>query len=201
MQTYVLHLIFVMSGFSALLYQIIWQRVFLVLYGSNNESVAMVVAAFMLGLGLGNLLGGGLSERLGKNSVRCFALFELLIGLYGSFSLVLFSWVGSYSAFAGTWLAGGLCFLLLLVPTLLMGATLPMLVTFRVLESGQVGRSVSWLYFVNTLGAALGCFVASKWLLFTFQMSGCVSLAAQLNLLSALVALCVFRIRSPQPST
>src|SRR5712675_523001 len=58
-------LFFFVSGFPALLYQIVWQRALFTLYGVNIESVTMVVTAFMLGLGLGSLAGGRLSERRG----------------------------------------------------------------------------------------------------------------------------------------
>lgn len=64
----VIHGVFVVSGMTALLYQLIWQRSLLVLYGSHTESVAMVVAAFLVGLGCGGLVGGILSRQAGSHS-------------------------------------------------------------------------------------------------------------------------------------
>ena len=57
-----LHGVFILSGVSALIYQLVWQRALLMLYGSNSESVAMVVAAFLMGLGIGSLLGGWVTK-------------------------------------------------------------------------------------------------------------------------------------------
>ncbi len=181
--------VFVLSGISALLYQMIWQRSLLTLYGSNVESVAMVVSAFMLGLGLGSLAGGWLSKRLEMPLVVLFAVAELGIGLYGLVSLHLFHWVGDLTVGAGTVKTGLLAFALVLLPTLLMGATLPLLVAHQVNTTGSVGRSVSWLYFVNTLGAALGAYLSAFWVLGRFGQSGSVQLAAALNATVAVVIL------------
>ena len=158
----VLHVVFVLSGIAALLYQLIWQRSLLVLYGSNTESVAMIVSAFLVGLGIGSLAGGLVSRRRGVQLVLIFSTAELLIGCYGLLSLDLFHWVGDITLRAGTLETGILAFALLLVPTTLMGATLPLLVAFRVHVAGHVGRSVSWLYFVNTLGASIGALGVAK---------------------------------------
>src|SRR5438067_2281707 len=57
----VVHVVFILSGVSALIYQLVWQRSLMMIYGTNVESVAMVVAAFMLGLGLGSVAGGAAS--------------------------------------------------------------------------------------------------------------------------------------------
>ncbi|HAV14037.1 MAG TPA: hypothetical protein DCX06_11195, partial [Opitutae bacterium] len=70
---------FTMSGISALIYQLIWQRSLLMIYGSNIESVTMVVTAFMLGLGLGSLVGGMISKRQGAPLLLLFALIEISI--------------------------------------------------------------------------------------------------------------------------
>lgn len=195
----VIHIVFVISGVSALLYQLIWQRSLLVLYGSNTESVAMVVAAFMLGLGLGSIAGGEVSKRPGAPLVLLFSGTELLIGAYGAISLQLFHWVGASTLRAGTLETGLLAFALVFVPTLLMGATLPMLVAYRVNTTGQVGHSVSWLYFVNTLGGGVGAILAGFVLLRHFGLVGSSHLAAGLNLLCALSVLIVWKLREKRP--
>jgi predicted membrane-bound spermidine synthase len=195
----VVHLVFVVSGVSALLYQLVWQRSLLLLYGSNTESVAMVVSAFLVGLGLGSIAGGALSKVERAPLVLLFSGIELGIGLYGIFSLQLFHLVGEYTLNAGTFETGLLAFGLVLVPTLLMGATLPLLVAYRVNTSGHVGRSVSWLYFVNTLGGALGAFAAAVVFFSAFGLSGTVRLAAALNVVSALSILSLCLLRRKQP--
>lgn len=184
---------FVISGISALLYQMIWQRSLLVLYGSNSESIAMVVSAFLVGLGCGSLAGGAVSK-LPIPLVPVFALAELIIGAYGLVSLQLFHWVSEYTLDAGTWETGMLAFALVFLPTCMMGATLPLLVTYRVRVTSHVGRSVSWLYFVNTLGASLGAFLAPVVFLSHWGLSGSVIAAALGNLLSALIMLLAWLI-------
>lgn len=185
----VLFPVFVLSGISALIYQMVWQRMLLMIYGSNVESVAMVVAAFLMGLGIGSLIGGVASRSERLPLVLLFSAAELGIALYGLASVDLFHRVGGMTAGVGPVMTGVLAFALVFLPTLLMGATLPLLVAHQVRTCGDVGESVSWLYFVNTLGAALGAFLAALWLLRIFGLSGSVRAAASLN---ALVALVVF---------
>lgn len=184
--SFVLHAVFIIAGASALLYQLVWQRSLLVLYGSNAESIAIVIAAFLGGLGLGGLAGGALAQRTAAPVVLLFAVFELLIGAYGLFSLQLFDWAGAATLHAGIVQTGLLAFALVFVPTLLMGATLPMLASFRVRSIGHVGRSVSWLYFAYTLGAAGGAFLAPFIFLRNYGLSGTIESAAGLNVVAAL---------------
>ena len=72
--------LFFASGFAALLYQVVWQRALFTLYGTNVESVTVIVTAFMLGLGVGSLLGGQVSKNPRANVARLFALAEVGIG-------------------------------------------------------------------------------------------------------------------------
>ena len=191
----VVHTVFVISGVAALLYQLIWQRSLMMIYGSNMESVAMVVSAFMVGLGLGSMAGGAISKRRGIPLVLLFSGAELLIGLYGLFSLQLFHWVGAYTLQAGTLETGLLAFALVFATTVFMGATLPLLVAYRVNSTGHVGHSVSGLYFVNTLGGGLGAFLAAFVFLGQLGMASSVRLAALLNFISALAILAVWLCR------
>lgn len=195
----VVHGVFVISGISALLYQLIWQRSLLMLYGSNTESVAMVVTAFMLGLGLGSIAGGIVSMKPGAPLVLLFSVTELLIGAYGMISLRLFHWVGAWTLRAGTFETGLLAFALVFVPTLLMGATLPMLVAYRVNTTGHVGHSVGWLYFVNTLGGGIGAFLAGFVILHRFGLANSIQVAALLNLFCAFSVFTVWKLREQRP--
>src|SRR6202046_4203232 len=89
------YVIFVLSGFAALLYQVVWQRALFAIYGINVESVTVIVTAFMLGLGLGSLAGGAVSKDPKRPVLALFSLVELGIGIYGFASLALFRWMGS----------------------------------------------------------------------------------------------------------
>lgn len=190
----ILHGVFILSGISALIYQLVWQRALLTIYGSNVESVAMVVAAFLAGLGIGSIAGGWISKSTRAPLVLLFGLAELGVGAYGLISLKLFDAVGALTSVQSHGLTtGALVFLLVFLPTLLMGATLPLLVAHQVRDTAHVGQSVSRLYFVNTLGAALGAFIAAHWLLGSFGMSGTTRIAASLNAAAALIVLLALR--------
>ena len=176
-----LYILFFCSGFPALIYQIVWQRALFSIYGINIESVTIVVSAFMLGLGIGSFLGGTISKLPRVPLLATFGAIELSIGLFGVFSLPLFHLVGVHTARAPQLVTGALTFLLVLVPTVLMGSTLPILVAHLVRLSGNVGTSVGILYFVNTLGSAAACLMSAKFIMRMLGESGSVYLAAGIN--------------------
>ncbi len=179
----IIYALFLVSGAAALLYQVVWQRSLFALYGVNVEAVTIVVSAFMLGLGLGSFAGGKLSKVPGAPLPLWFGLVELGIGLFGLISLQLFHAVGEATAGAEGLATFLLSFGLVLVPTLLMGSTLPMLVAYSVRTSHNVGKSVGMLYFINTLGSAVASIAAGIWILGHLGQSGSVLLAAGGNLL------------------
>ena len=173
-------LLFFVSGFAALQYQIVWQRALFAIYGTNVESVTVVVSAFMLGLGLGSLAGGYVST-LGVPLIPVFGAAELGTAVFGFISLRLFNAVAVHTAGSGTFVTGILAFVLVLIPTMLMGSTLPVLVTYCVRTVPNMGRWTGGLYYVNTLGAAVACIVAASFTMRAFGESGCVYLAACVN--------------------
>jgi len=195
---YWLYVLFFFSGFPALIYQIVWQRALFIIYGVNVESVTVVVTAFMLGLGLGSLVGGRVS-RSRWPLVPVFAAVELCTSLYGILSLHLFHGAAQFTAGASTLLTGVCAFALVVTPTLLMGSTLPILLAYLVKAVPNMGRATGILYFVNTLGSATACFAAGEFTMRLLGMSGSVRLAAAINALvgfSALVAWISTRKRS-----
>ena len=130
---------FFVSGAPALIYQIVWQRALFTVYGVNIESVAVVVSAFMLGLGLGSIAGGWIS-RLRLPLLAVFSATEVATGLYGLISLALFHKVAVNTAGAPLWKTGFFAFILLIIPTVLMGSTLPILLAHVVKRLPNVGR-------------------------------------------------------------
>jgi len=175
------HLLFFVSGIPALLYQIVWQRALFTIYGVNIESVTVIVTAFMLGLGLGSLAGGWLSKRSNIPLLAIFGGIELGIAGFGLFSLKVFHAAALFTAGVSGWETGGITFALLLVPTLLMGSTLPLLVAHLVRQNGNVGESVGSLYAVNTFGSAVACFLAAYVLMRALGESGSVQAGAAAN--------------------
>jgi spermidine synthase len=176
-----LSVLFFCSGMPALIYQVVWQRALFAIYGANAQSVAVVVTAFMLGLGIGSLIGGRLSARFPRKGILIFGLAEIGVAVFGLASLRIFHWAATYTAGANLGSVILFSLLLLLIPTILMGATLPLLVEHLVLRTNRVGFSVSTLYFVNTFGSAVACYLAATFLLRDFGQSGSITLAACLN--------------------
>ncbi|MCC7285114.1 MAG: fused MFS/spermidine synthase [Burkholderiaceae bacterium] len=180
---------FFLSGFAALVYQVAWQRLLFVVVGVDIESVTIVVSTFMLGMGVGAVLGGWIADRVAGRILVAFCLAEIAIACYGLVSVGLL--VGSAEAFSGLSrpAAALLCFGLLLIPTVCMGATLPMLVAHAFRSTRHIGVSTGTLYFVNTLGAACGALAVGFLLLYWFDLRQVVQFAAGANLLaSAIVA-------------
>jgi spermidine synthase len=182
-ETLVMSALFFFSGMPALVYQIVWQRVLFSIYGVNAESVAVVVSAFMVGLGLGSLVGGRLSARFPRWGIVIFGGAELGVAVFGLCSLWIFRWAESHTAGTSLPLTVFFSLALLILPTMLMGSTLPLLTEHLVRHSGRVGYSMATLYFVNTFGSAVACYFCASFLLREFGRSGSVTMAACLNTL------------------
>src|SRR5277367_6524759 len=93
-----LSVLFLCSGMPALVYQIVWQRALFSIYGVNAQSVAVIVAAFMIGLGIGSLAGGWASSRFPRKALFLFGAGELGVAIFGLSSLRLFHWAAGFSA-------------------------------------------------------------------------------------------------------
>ncbi|HEY7635332.1 MAG TPA: fused MFS/spermidine synthase [Gemmatimonadales bacterium] len=182
-------LIFCASGFAALLYQVVWQRVLFATFGVNIEAVTTVVTAFLAGLGVGSLLGGRLAEGSDRTLLLGFGAIEGTIGLFGLLSLPFFRWVGELTLGLDSTARGLVMALAVMLPTTLMGATLPLLAGYLVRTSANVGRSVGLLYFVNTAGSALAALAGGLVILGSLGETRSVLLAAAVNLACALIVL------------
>jgi len=179
---------FFVSGVSALVYQVCWQRSLYGVIGVDIDSITIVVSAFMLGIGLGGLLGGWLSDRYRSRRLMIFAASELAIAMYGAATTVLLPWMASAMGGAAWGSIGAralTCFGFLVVPTALMGMTLPILTMAFNERRTNIGVSVGTLYFVNTLGAALGAISVPTVLLPQFTLFQSILLAVAGNLVVA----------------
>ena len=188
-----------LSGFAALLYQIVWQRALYAIYGINIESVTMIVTAFMLGLGLGSLVGGVVSKDPKRPVLLYFSVVEAGIGLFGIVSLAIFHAVGNVTLGMSALATFFVTFLLVLFPTMLMGSTLPLLVAHLVRENKNVGKSVGSLYFVNTLGSAFASAASVLFILGHAGQLGSTRIAALLNVTVSLLAYIAHR-RAQRPA-
>lgn len=195
----ILFVVFAATGFSALTLQVVWQRVLSLHAGIDLLAATTVVTAFMAGLGLGSLAGGALADRLGpRRSLLAFALSNAGIGAFAWGSLWLFyDFYRSRAAELDSAPAMfAFHFALLVVPTTLMGLSLPLLARGAVAASHEIAPLVGKLYAVNTLGAAVGAAVAGWYLLGTLGFVGTVRTAASLNFLAAAAVLMLWRLVS-----
>ena len=184
---------FFLSGAAALIYQVTWQRLLALHSGVGIYSIAMIVAAFMVGLGLGSHLGGILSVRLSpRTALLVFASLELAIGLFGLASgRLYYDWLylRAGGLYATPWRAGILHFISLALPTTLMGMSLPLLVRAMVRDTPHAARTIGLLYGVNVLGACAGALV-TPWVLVRFYgIREALLVAGSGNLLAAFIGL------------
>jgi spermidine synthase len=184
------------SGFAALAWQILWIRRLSEAFGHTAYAVNAVLAIFFTGLGLGAFLLGRTADRR-RGSIALYCWLEVAIAVSGLlFGPACDAVERLYLSFApAEWpIAPSLLFkgaasaLLLSVPTLAMGGTLPALLRHAVRRSDEVGTSVGWLYGVNTLGAALGGAVAVLVWIPSLGVAGTTACAVGLNLAAAALA-------------
>ncbi len=193
-----LYAIFLLSGIAGLIYEVVWTRQLLLVFGSTSFAVGTVLASFMGGLALGSVLLGRRADRT-ADCLFLYAVLEIVIGAYGIASPFLVRVVeaayGSLHAALDPSFPVSISLRLLLagafivVPTALMGGTLPVLVRF--VTAGGVGRAtnVGGLYAVNTAGAVVGVLLAGIWLLPLLGVKASLAAAGILNLLAGFFAL------------
>lgn len=184
---------FFLSGFGALLCQIIWQRMLGVFAGSDTVSAALVVSAFLSGLGLGSIIGAKVADRLSpRGAMLAFAMAELAVAacalaskpfLYDFLAIGMVDQVESPAAIFA------LCFAGLVIPTTLMGASLPLLARAVATDLGSIAERLGTLYGLNTLGAGMGALVGGWFIVGHLGFVGALGLAAALDVIAAILAL------------
>jgi spermidine synthase len=159
--------IFFLSGFLSILYEVLWLRFFTFSLGSTTKSVSAITAVFMLGIAIGNFIIGRRVDSA-KNFLRWYAFLEIATGLTAIISFALyFRSTGtiariqfSYSAVQAEWLTLILVLLLVLLPAICIGGTLPALARFVVTAGGEIQSKLGRLYGFHTLGAGLGAMLS-----------------------------------------
>jgi len=189
-------ILFFLSGFTALIYQMVWMRELILVFGASMFAISTLLTAFMGGLALGSWYFGKQAERY-RNPLQAYALLELGIGGYAFFVPFLFSslipiyqgisHLFNFSFYAFSLVRFVLGILILIFPTALMGGTLPILAQLYK-NREAVGRGVGLLYAFNTLGAVIGVLGAGFVLLPMLGLKKTVLIAAGLNGLISLTA-------------
>lgn len=204
-----LYACFFLSGAASLVYEVVWMRQLALTLGSTTPAVSTVLATFMLGLALGAWAFGRVADRA-RDPLRLYAYLEAGVGLYALLVPRLVETTRGWHVAAAQGLEGhGAALLalrlvsaaaLLLLPTVLMGGTLPILVRFAG-RSRSLGRELGLLYGVNVAGAVVGCLLAGFVLIRAFGVTGAGTVAAVLNLSIAVAVLLAGKERTaPLPS-
>jgi spermidine synthase len=184
--------LFFISGFAALIYQLLWFRHLGFIFGNTVQAASTVLTAFMTGLALGAHLFGRWARRTSA-PIRLFGFLELGVGLYALCLPLLFDLLREAYRWAYglapdslpllTALRFVLAFILLLLPTTLMGGTLPVLVEGLTRSAQDFTRRIGFLYGINTLGAVTGIVAAGFFLIPWLGLAGTGWLAVVGNLL------------------
>jgi spermidine synthase len=191
-----LALCFFLSGLGSLVLEVVWTRQLRLVFGSTTLAASTILVAYMLGLGIGGLVGGRLSRRL-ADGVRAYGWMEVGIGAYALVVPFAFAWFPELNRAwlyaLDFWPAAVTRFLLalavLIVPTILMGATLPVLVAALTRADPRIGSLAGLLYGINTLGAVAGVFLATFTLLPGLGLTGASLFGAGLDAAVGVVAL------------
>lgn len=196
---------FFASGFSGIVYEVMWVRLFGLTLGGTNLALSTVLTAFFLGMAGGSFASARRALRI-HSPLRAYATLEAVIAVSAPLvtlgiaraHLVLEPLLGALGLEGAEYRAGAgmvAALLLMSLPTLAMGATLPLLGRFVVRTDSGVGAAAGWLYGINTAGAVLGAWGAGFWLLPRLGVAHTVHAAAALNLLVAFVASLLSRIK------
>ena len=194
--------LFVASGAAGLIYQVVWSRELVLVFGNTTQAVATIVTAFMAGLGFGSLAGGRLADT-SRRPLRLYGLVELAVAAMASLLPLAFSRLAEL--YRGMWpslverpgqLAGvrfGLALAAVAPATFLMGMTLPLLTRYLVRTLDEAGARLGELYAANTIGAMAGTLLGGFVLIEFLGLRRTGYLAVALNLAAGLGALLLSR--------
>ncbi len=178
-----------LSGIPALIYQNVWQRMLVLHSGVGTASVATIVTAYLLGLGIGSWLGARFTCRItARRAAQIVIGLELAVGAYAVLSPTLLYdllyWKLGWM-YKELWLAALMHLATLVVPTMLMGATLPLLTRALLSHRPELAKSLGLVYGSNTMGAAMGALLAPWFFIRYTGIVGALSIGAACNLLVA----------------
>lgn len=187
-------ILFFLSGVCGLVYEVVWQRMLTLGLGITTYSTTVILATYLGGLALGSWWFGRLSDKL-KQPLKVYAILEIGIGAFAfifpllnqaetyfftDINLPLF-WVSIFKIMVS--------FIILMVPTFLMGGTFPVISKFYLQYTSTLGRNIGTLYGSNVLGAVLGCYLAGFVLIPGLGSNNAIYLAGTVNILIGIASL------------
>lgn len=187
-----------LSGIASLTYQVVWVRLLGLSMGSTSASISTVLAAFFLGLALGSYL----AEKITRNRIdnlNVYIILEVIIAVSGILLLPILLNLDAYIAAAPA-ISGTITMkfiittILLIIPTMCMGATFPVMASILVRRNNEVGIRISQLYSLNTAGAVLGAALAGFVFVPNWGLDGAIYIAFMINVCIAAMGLYINKI-------
>jgi spermidine synthase len=206
---------FFLTGLTGLAYELVWIRLLILSFGSTQFAITTVLATFMAGLALGSVLFGRLVDRY-PYPLKVYGIIEIILGIYCIISPLIFHIVKDLYLYASP-ITPEMSFradfettqfllslLVLILPTTLMGGTLPALVKYLA-RSEKIGFNIALPYAVNTLGAVTGCLATGLFALYYFGVNATVYLAGAVDIVVGVLILVLYRgagrVESKEAST
>ena len=197
--------LFFLSGATGLVYEVVWQRMLILVFGNTTYATTTVVASLLGGMAAGSFYLGRFADRT-KSPLRLYACLEAGIGIFAILSPFIISampaiYVGLYrnlsvESFLPSLARFTLSFLVLLVPSFLMGGTLPVIARFFIQRFDKLGWGVGVLYGINTLGGVVGAFCAAFLFLNWLGVRETIYVAATVNIFIVALVLIFERYRA-----
>lgn len=200
--------LFFMSGFCGLVYEVVWTRMLVLALGNTTLATSTILAAVMAGLSLGCYYWGKFIETREHRFLSVFGILEAGVGV----TAILFLKLAPYIPDVEIWLfqTSGLddylriavrfilCFALLILPTFMMGGTFAVIGKHVIRYQKQFGRDTATLYGINTAGAAIGTFAAGFYMIKEWGHADTLWLTAGINFSIGVIALIVDAILGPK---
>ncbi|MDI6737030.1 MAG: fused MFS/spermidine synthase, partial [Nanoarchaeota archaeon] len=186
----ILLIAFALSGFTALVYEVVWARQLQIVFGSTVYTSSTILASFLAGFALGAFVSGNKADTA-KNPAKIFAYLQLGTGAFGFLSPLLFSALLALQAFIplsgiASMLNFIICFAVILIPATMLGAVWPFAMKAYALSADK-GKDIGKAYAFNSFGSMFGALIAGFALMPLFGLKNSAMIAASLNVLAALV--------------
>ncbi|MBM2838335.1 MAG: hypothetical protein HW415_960 [Deltaproteobacteria bacterium] len=203
MKNYLILSIFFITGLTGLAYELIWIRLLILSFGSTQFAITTVLSIFMAGLALGSIIFGRVVDRYGS-PLRVYAAIEIILGLYCLLSPLIFSTAREIYLSLAPATGDGVyrawfepvhfitAFIVLIIPTTLMGGTLPALVKYLASFPGRIGYHTAVPYAVNTLGAVTGCLATGLFAIYYIGINATVYLAGIIDIFVGIILFTLF---------
>lgn len=196
---------FFLTGFSSLVYEVLWSRQLSLVFGSTIYAISVTLAAFMAGLAVGSFYFGKICDRA-KDPILLYAVIQIITGLSSILVTLIIPRLNSiypallnysYPPFSLISLLSFIfSFTLILVPTFLIGGSFPLMAKIYINNQNETGFGLGALYGVNTFGSVIGAILVSFFLIGNFGINGTAFMAAAINILIGVLLLLTKKLLS-----